>query len=85
VAAEHAKSLGDSTDLLQLILDRTANPDAAQNNIGPKLQVAEAAFARGDLDAALAGYQDAAADDPTSYEARLYAGDVYFRKHDAKH
>ena len=83
-AAERAKSLGDSSDLLQVILDRLANPAAAENRLIPELQAAEEAFARGDLDAALAGYQEFAALDPRSYEARVYAGDVYFRKHDLK-
>jgi tetratricopeptide (TPR) repeat protein len=83
-AAERAKSLGDSSDLLQVMLDRLANPAAAQNRLTPNLQAAERAFARGDFEAALAGYQKAAALDPRSYEARLYAGDVYFRKHDLK-
>lgn len=83
-AAEHAKSLGDSSDLLQLILARVANPAAAQNSMAPKLQAAEEAFARGDYDGALAGYQQVAALDASSYEARLFAGDVYFRKHDLK-
>ena len=42
------------------------------------MQAAEAAFSRGDLATALAGYQDIALRDPNSYEARLFAGDVYF-------
>jgi tetratricopeptide (TPR) repeat protein len=83
-AAEHAKSLGDSSDLLQVILERLANPAAAENRLAPKLQAAEEAFSRGDLDRALAGYQEVAALEPGSYEARLFAGDIYFRKHDLK-
>ena len=81
-AAERAKSLGDNSNLLTLILDRVGNPTAARKLSDPRLDVAEAAFGRGDLDAALAAYQQVAADDKTSYEARVYAGDVYFRKHD---
>ena len=84
VAAEHAKSLGDSSDLLQVILERLANPAAAENRLTPKLQAAEEAFSRGDFDRALTGYQEVAALDASSYEARLFAGDIYFRKHDLK-
>jgi tetratricopeptide (TPR) repeat protein len=70
--------LGNISNLLQGLLERFEQPmgKAADET----MQAAEAAFSRGDLDAALAAYQDIALRDPASYEARLYAGDVYFRK-----
>jgi tetratricopeptide (TPR) repeat protein len=76
--AQRAKSLGNISNLLQGLLERFEQPmgKAADET----MQAAEAAFSRGDLDAALAAYQDIALRDPASYEARLYAGDVYFRK-----
>jgi tetratricopeptide (TPR) repeat protein len=40
----------------------------------------EAAFVKGDLDAALAAYQRALTHDPKLYEAALFAGDMYFKK-----
>ena len=40
----------------------------------------EAAFVKGDLDAALAAYQRALALDPKLYSAALFAGDMYFKK-----
>lgn len=40
----------------------------------------EAAFVRGDLDAALAAYQRALSLDPKLYAAALFAGDMYFKK-----
>jgi tetratricopeptide (TPR) repeat protein len=40
----------------------------------------EAAFVKGDLDAALAAYQRALTHDSKLYEAALFAGDMYFKK-----
>lgn len=76
--AERAKSLGSNSNLLQGLLERFEQPMGQATD--ETMQAAEAAFSRGDLDAALAAYQDIALRDPASYEARLYAGDVYFRK-----
>jgi tetratricopeptide (TPR) repeat protein len=84
-AMEKARALGDHSAFLQVIIDRVkAGPDAGGNRNGT-MATAEAAFAKGDFDAALAGYTSVAAQDPSSYEARLFAGDIYFRKHDAEH
>lgn len=80
--AERARSLGDASPLLQMMLVSLAKPQAAAGSGNPMLDAAEAAFAKGDLDGALAGYQALAAMDPKSYVARLYAGDVLFRKHE---
>jgi tetratricopeptide (TPR) repeat protein len=82
--AERARSLGDSSNLLRITLETLARPSPTQSNRNPFLDAGEAAFVRGDMDAALAGYQAAAKQDPTSYSAHLFSGDVYFRKHDVK-
>jgi tetratricopeptide (TPR) repeat protein len=74
--AERAKALGDDSNLLHVVLERVQQPIGTPQEA--TLQAAEAAFSRGDLATALAGYQDIALRDPTSYEARLFAGDVYF-------
>jgi tetratricopeptide (TPR) repeat protein len=74
--AERAKALGDDSNLLHIVLDRVQQPIGKPQEA--TLQAAEAAFGRGEYSTALAGYQDIALRDPTSYEARLYAGDVYF-------
>jgi tetratricopeptide (TPR) repeat protein len=74
--ARRAKSLGNESNLMQVVLDRVEQPIGLAKEA--TMQAAEAAFSRGDLATALAGYQDIALRDPTSYEARLYAGDVYF-------
>ncbi|HEX8459129.1 MAG TPA: tetratricopeptide repeat protein [Pyrinomonadaceae bacterium] len=44
------------------------------------MQQGEAAFVKGDLDAALAAYQRALTLDPKLYAAALFAGDMYFKK-----
>lgn len=74
--AERAKALGDDSNLLHVVLDRVQQPIGTPREA--TMQAAEAAFSRGDLATALAGYQDIALRDPRSYEARLFAGDVYF-------
>jgi tetratricopeptide (TPR) repeat protein len=80
--AERAQSLGDTSSLLRVV------QDAARSDSNPpieeSLRAAEAAFTRGDLDTALAKYQELAAADVHSYEARLFAGDVYYRRRDLK-
>jgi tetratricopeptide (TPR) repeat protein len=84
-AVEKARSLGDHSAFLQVIIDRVnAGPEPGGNR-NEAMAGAEAAFAKGDLDAALAGYASIAAQDPSSYDARLFAGDIYFRKHDVAH
>lgn len=80
--AERARKLGDDSDLTRVVLDRTKDPDAVVNRRDAKMHAAEELFTRGDMDGALAAYKDIAVDDPKSYEARLYAGDVYYRKKD---
>jgi tetratricopeptide (TPR) repeat protein len=76
--AERAKALGDNSNFLQGLLARF--PLGMGEPADTTMQAAEAAFGRGDLDTALAAYQDIALRDAASYEARLFAGDVYFRK-----
>jgi tetratricopeptide (TPR) repeat protein len=83
--AEHAKSLGDDSNFLQVLLDAVASEKPGSvADFDPQLRAAEAAFSRGDMNAALAGYRAVADADPKSYEARLFAGDVYFRMGDAR-
>ena len=82
--AERAKALGDTSSMLQVIFESINRPDADKATRDARLNAAETEFTKGDFDAALAAYREIAASDPTSYEARLFAGDVYFRKHDLK-
>jgi len=81
--AERAGKLGSKSTMLPQVLarlnsDEVHRPDPEQQ----QLREAEAAFTRGDLDTALAGYKAVAASDPASYHAHLYAGDVYYNKGD---
>lgn len=74
--AERAKALGNDSNLLHVVLERVQQPIGTPREA--TMQAAEAAFSRGDYPTALAGYQDIALRDPKSYEAHLFAGDVYF-------
>ena len=82
--AERAEKLGDNSNILHAMLDRVRNPQALENPHEGSMQAAEALFAKGDLDGALAAYKAIIATDPKSYAAYVYAGDVYFRKRDYK-
>jgi tetratricopeptide (TPR) repeat protein len=81
-----ARELGYKSPLLDSILDSipadggedqkySANADADR-----AMREGEAAFVKGNLDAALASYQRALELDPKLYEAALFAGDMYFKK-----
>jgi tetratricopeptide (TPR) repeat protein len=82
---ERAKALGDNSNMLKLLLERfSKDPNGAALSKNEKMRAGEAAFAKGDFDAAIVSYRELAADDPKSYEAPLFVGDMYFRKHDVK-
>jgi tetratricopeptide (TPR) repeat protein len=77
---------GDDSNLTHAALDALNSPDTTDipfSNIRDAeraIRDGEAAFAGGDLDAALAHYKRALELDPRLYEAALYAGDMYFKK-----
>ena len=81
--AERAQSLGDTSGMLKIVLE-AANQDPATLSQNELMRTAEAAFAKGDYDAAIVSYKQLAAADPKSYEAALFVGDMYFRKQDVK-
>jgi tetratricopeptide (TPR) repeat protein len=80
--AERARKLGDNSNLTRMVLDRVNNPESLVNRLDAKMHAAEALFTRGDMDGALSAYKEIAAEDPKSYNAHLFAGDVYYRKRD---
>lgn len=80
--ANRARALGDRSDLVAMILERVGDPRVGENTRSARMSAAEVAFSRGDFDTALAGYIEIAAGDPRDYEARVFAGDVNFRKGD---
>ncbi|MDQ3803962.1 MAG: tetratricopeptide repeat protein [Acidobacteriota bacterium] len=83
---------GVPKDLVEQIL-ASMNPDgsdaaastsrfSANAEADAAMRTGEAAFVKGDLDAALAAYERALRLDPRLYEAPLFAGDVLLRKGD---
>jgi tetratricopeptide (TPR) repeat protein len=83
---EKAQSLGDSSNLTQITLDGLYAPDSTQLPFSDikaaekAIREGEAAFARGDMDNAIAAYERALKVDPHLYDAALYAGDAEFKK-----
>jgi tetratricopeptide (TPR) repeat protein len=82
--AEEAKAAGDDSNLLKVVLSvpedggEVAFSGTAQ--VQALMQQGEAAFAKGDMDAAIAAYAQALALDSHQYEAALFTGDVYFKE-----
>lgn len=81
-----ARSLGDNSNLTNMVLDALESPDATSMPFS-RIQAAEAAiregeaaFVRGDMDQAIAAYKRALESDPRLYDAALYAGDAEFKK-----
>lgn len=82
--AERCKALGGKSNWLDSMFDQlNADPNGDTLSTNEKMRAAEAAFTKGDLDGALVLYKELAAEDPKNYQAPLFAGDMYFRKHDA--
>lgn len=81
-----ARSLGDNSNVTNLALEVLSRPDAGEvsfSNIqaaDAALKDGEAAFVRGELDAAIAAYKRALDVDPHLYHAALFAGDAEFKK-----
>jgi tetratricopeptide (TPR) repeat protein len=85
--AEKAQKLGDNSQLLQMLL-RSIPPDGEMAGAealtkskpaSEALTEGEAAFSRGELEAAIGHYERAFKLDPALYEAPLFIGDAYFK------
>lgn len=80
----HAKQLGDSSNLLQVVLESVPE-DGSDAGFSDRAEVdaamreGEAAFVQGNFDAALDAYARALKLDPANYEAALFSGDVYYK------
>jgi tetratricopeptide (TPR) repeat protein len=79
-----AKELGDTSDLCKTLLaaipeDGSESSFSENKEVEAAMQRGEAAFARGEFEDAIAGYQQALALDPKLYYAALDIGDSYFR------
>jgi tetratricopeptide (TPR) repeat protein len=83
--AVQAKQLGDTSSLLQVLLDLPEDGSepafSDRKEVDQAMKAAEADFVRGDLDKARDGYLHALILDPNNYEAALFMGDVYFKQH----
>ena len=80
-----SQSHGDDSNLTQITLDALSQdevtlPSSRITAAEAATREGEAAFVRGDFDAAMASYKRALELDPKLYEAALYAGDVQFKK-----
>ncbi len=80
-----SQSLGDNSNLTQIALDGLAGggeavPFSQIKAAEAAIREGEAAFVRGDMDAALKAYKRALELDPKLYDAALYAGDSEFKK-----
>ena len=84
--ADEAKAAGDQSDLIKIVL-QVPEDGGEMGFSGPAavqatMQEGEAAFVKGDLDAAIAAYARAIELDPSNYDAVLFTGDVYYKKKD---
>lgn len=84
--AVEAVAAGDTSSLTKIVLElpedgsESAFSDSAR--VQSAMEEGEAAFAKGEFDAAVAAYSRALAFDPRQYQAALFLGDVYFKKND---
>jgi tetratricopeptide (TPR) repeat protein len=83
--AEEAKAAGDDSNLLKVVLSVPEDGGemaafSATAEVQAVMQQGEAAFVKGDMDAAIAAYAQALALDPHQYDAALFTGDVYFKQ-----
>ena len=84
--ADEAHAAGDDSNLLKVVLSVPADGGevvfTGTAEVQAVIQEGEAAFAKGDMDGAIAAYARALALDPHQYDAALFTGDVYFKKKD---
>ena len=84
--AVEAQAAGDNSNLTKAVLDIPEDGSEIVFSDRAAVQSAmdegEAAFAKGNFDAAVAAYSRALALDPKQYHAALFLGDVYFKRGD---
>jgi len=82
--ALEAKQLGDTSDLLAILLELPEDGSEAsfsgRKEVDDVMKAAEADFSRGDLGKARDGYLHALLLEPTNYDATLFMGDTYFKQ-----
>jgi len=80
-----SKELGGKSNLLLVLLeglpeDGGRSEFSSRKEVDEAIRDGEAAFGRGDMDAAAKAYRQALVLDPKSYEAALFLGDVYYKQ-----
>lgn len=80
-----SQALGDNSNLTQMMVDALSRdgelvPFSQIKSADAAIHEGEAAFVRGDLEAALKAYKRALELDPKLYDAALYAGDSEFKR-----
>lgn len=82
-----SQELGNDSNFLMVILDGlppdgSETPYSANAAAEDAMRQGEAAFVRGEFDAAVAAYRRALELEPELYEAALFIGDVYYKRED---
>jgi tetratricopeptide (TPR) repeat protein len=79
-----AKQLGDHGEMLEVLLsipeDGSEPKFSERKDVDEAMKVAEASFAKGNLDKAREGYLHVLELDPNNYDAAVFVGDVYFKE-----
>lgn len=83
------QALGDKSPLAQVLLDSIPENGGGptysnRKDVDSAMKSGEAAFAKGDLDAAVESYQWALLLDPKQYYAALFMGDVHYRRKESE-
>jgi tetratricopeptide (TPR) repeat protein len=81
-----ARAAGDTSNLIKILTDipedGSESPFSSRADVDALMKEGEAIFVKGDLDGAIASYQQALALDPKQYAAALFIGDCYYKKND---
>jgi tetratricopeptide (TPR) repeat protein len=84
--AAEAKAAGDDSNMVKTLLELPEDGSEPSFSNSAEVEAAmregEAAFAKGDHEAAISAYNRALVLDPKQYSAALFLGDVYFKKGD---
>jgi len=84
--AAEAKAAGDDSNMVKTLLELPEDGSEPSFSNSAEVEAAmregEAAFAKGDHEAAISAYHRALVLDPKQYSAALFLGDVYFKKGD---
>jgi len=82
--AVEAQAAGNNSNMVKTLLELPEDGSEPSFSNSPEVEAAmregEAAFAKGDLESAVAAYNRALVLDPKQYSAALFLGDVFFKK-----